>query len=71
MVVCRLQCVCVIMGSVVCFVIPEQDRGLDQLSQALRRQREVGLAIQDEVVEQNGKICYLASSIPGPSLCTQ
>jgi hypothetical protein len=34
-------------------IIAEQDRGLDQLSHALRRQREVGLAIQDEVVEQN------------------
>jgi syntaxin 8 len=34
-------------------VIAEQDRGLDQLSQALRRQREVGLAINDEVEDQN------------------
>ena len=38
----------------VCF-LTEQDRGLDQLSLALRRQREVGLAIQDEVEDQNGK----------------
>lgn len=41
---------------VVCVCVStEQDRGLDQLSLALRRQREVGLAIQEEVEEQNGK----------------
>ena len=33
----------------------EQDRGLDQLSHALRRQRDIGLAIQGEVEEQNGE----------------
>ena len=38
-----------------CVYIIEQDRGLDQLSLALRRQREVGLAIQDDVEEQNGQ----------------
>ena len=36
-------------------VSTEQDRGLDQLSLALRRQREVGLTIQEEVEEQNCK----------------
>ena len=34
---------------------PEQDLGLDALSKALRRQQEVGLAIQEEVTEHNGK----------------
>ncbi|CAI8051245.1 hypothetical protein GBAR_LOCUS28062, partial [Geodia barretti] len=43
---CVCVCVCVLVSS-------EQDQGLDQLSQALRRQREVGLVIQDEVVDQN------------------
>ena len=46
---CLCVCVCVLVSS-------EQDQGLDQLSQALRRQREVGLVIQDEVVDQNCKI---------------
>ena len=34
---------------------PEQDLGLDALSKALRRQQEVGLAIQEEVTEHNGE----------------
>ena len=33
----------------------EQDKGLDQLSLALRRQAEVGLTIQGEVDDQNCK----------------
>ena len=33
----------------------EQDLGLDALSKALRRQQEVGLAIQEEVTEHNGE----------------
>ena len=32
----------------------EQDRGLEALSQALRRQQNMGLAIQEEVVTHNG-----------------
>ena len=50
----RLYCVRIFLHC----VISEQDRGLDQLSHALRRQREVGLTIQGEVEEQNGKIQY-------------
>ncbi|XP_003382897.1 PREDICTED: syntaxin-8-like [Amphimedon queenslandica] len=34
-------------------MIAEQDRGLDAISAALRRQQKVGLAIQDEVSEHN------------------
>ena len=34
-------------------IIAEQDKGLDALSAALRRQRKIGLAIQDEVSEHN------------------
>ena len=37
------------------FVYIEQDRGLDAISAALRRQQKVGLAIQDEVSEHNGE----------------
>lgn len=36
-------------------IIIEQDRGLEAISAALRRQQKVGLAIQDEVSEHNGK----------------
>lgn len=36
-------------------IIDEQDQGLDEISKALRRQRDLGLAIQDEVGEHNGK----------------
>eukprot|EP00731_Ephydatia_muelleri_P028704 Em0020g348a len=34
-------------------IIDEQDRGLEALSQALRRQQNMGLAIQEEVVTHN------------------
>lgn len=35
-------------------LITEQDRGLEQISAALRRQQKMGYAIQDEVGEHNG-----------------
>ena len=36
-------------------MIAEQDQGLENLSRALRRQQEVGLAMQDEITEHNGE----------------
>lgn len=40
-------------------MIGEQDKGLDHLSRALRRQQEVGLAIQGEITEHNGQCCFV------------
>lgn len=37
-------------------IIKEQDEGLEHLSKALRGQQRVGLAMQDEVQEQNGTV---------------
>lgn len=37
-------------------LISEQDQGLENLSRALRRQQEVGLAMQDEITEHNGEL---------------
>ncbi len=39
-------------------MISEQDKGLENLSRALRRQAEVGMAMQDEITEHNGKKSY-------------
>ena len=44
----------------------EQDRGLDAISDALRRQQRIGFAIQDEVVEHNGKYSHC---LVRPPLC--
>lgn len=38
-----------------CVCLLEQDRGLEALSHALGRQKEIGLAIGDEVEYQNGE----------------
>ena len=35
-------------------IINDQDRGLDELSKALRRQQQMGLDMQDEIQEHNG-----------------
>ena len=35
-------------------IIDDQDRGLDELSKALRRQQQMGLDMQDEIQEHNG-----------------
>ena len=40
-------------------MITEQDHGLENLSRALKRQQEVGLAMQDEITEHNGDHYYL------------
>ena len=32
-----------------------QDKGLDELSKALRRQQQMGLDMQDEIQEHNGE----------------
>ena len=37
-------------------MIREQDKGLERVSNALRHQQRVGLAMQDEVKEQNGTV---------------
>lgn len=36
-------------------MIQEQDEGLEHLSKGLRNQQRMGLAMQDEVQDQNGK----------------
>ncbi len=36
-------------------MITEQDQGLENLSKALRRQAEMGLAMQGEITEHNGE----------------
>ena len=35
-------------------IMEEQDKGLEHLSQGIRRQKKMGLAMQDEIKEQNG-----------------
>ena len=35
-------------------IIDDQDKGLDELSKALRRQQKMGLDMQDEIQEHNG-----------------
>ena len=35
-------------------IIDDQDKGLDELSKALRRQQQMGLDMQDEIQEHNG-----------------
>ena len=35
-------------------IINDQDKGLDELSRALRRQQQMGLDMQDEIQEHNG-----------------
>ena len=37
--------------------IAAQDRGLDDLASIIRRQRELGIMIGNEVEEQNGSFC--------------
>lgn len=37
-------------------IIKEQDKGLEKLSKQLRGQQRKGVAMQDEVQEQNGKL---------------
>ena len=49
-------------------MIDDQDKGLDELSKALRRQQQMGLDMQDEIQEHNGMIYYVALS-PGPFNC--
>lgn len=50
-------------------LINEQDKGLDELSKALRRQQQMGLDMQDEIKEHNGKIQrYLTLSGTGSSM---
>ena len=46
-------------------MIDDQDRGLDELSKALRRQQQMGLDMQDEIQEHNGMI-YFCSLAPRP-----
>lgn len=48
-------------------MIDDQDRGLDELSKALRRQQQMGLDMQDEIQEHNGMVILLTLS-PGPSV---
>ena len=59
---CRVKC------------CPEQDRGLEALSGALSRQKEIGLAIGDEVEYQNGErslTCLLSPPVVKVALvCT-
>ena len=44
-------------------MIAEQDKGLDHLSRALRRQQEVGLAIQGEITEHNGQCTIVCAYV--------
>ena len=43
-------------------MIDDQDRGLDELSKALRRQQQMGLDMQDEIQEHNGICTYTCIS---------
>ncbi len=44
-------------------MISQQDKGLENLSKALRRQAEVGMAMQEEIAEHNGEPEELDSRI--------
>ena len=41
-------------------IIDEQDKGLDALSKALRRQQQMGLDMQDEITEHNGMAVHMS-----------
>ena len=37
-------------------IIDDQDKGLDELSKALRKQQQMGLDMQEEIQEHNGEM---------------
>ncbi len=45
-------------------MITEQDQGLENLSKALRRQAEMGLAMQGEITEHNGESFFSLDPSP-------
>ena len=45
-------------------MIQAQDRGLDDLAQIIRRQRDIGIIIGNEVDEQNGIASLFLREVP-------